>query len=243
MKDAPGALEGLELVVFDKDGTLIDFDAMWSGWATTLADRLERACLHPVREALFDRIGYDSETGRAISGGPLAAMPMARLRDLAVQVVRDAGLDAVEAERAVAEGWHAPDPLTLAHPLTDLHRLFGGLRARAIRIAVATSDDRAPTMATLAGLGVADLVDAVVCADDGVRVKPAPDMVLHVCFRLGIPAAATAMVGDSPADLAMGRAAGVRRCIGVLSGVGRRSDLGPLADVVVGSVADLMPSA
>ena len=32
------------------------------------------------------------------------------------------------------------------------------------RIAVATTDDRAPTEATLAALGVADLVAALVCA-------------------------------------------------------------------------------
>ena len=29
------------LVIFDKDGTLIHFDAMWGGWVTELARRLE----------------------------------------------------------------------------------------------------------------------------------------------------------------------------------------------------------
>ena len=29
-------LDGIDLVVFDKDGTLISFDAMWSGWAREL---------------------------------------------------------------------------------------------------------------------------------------------------------------------------------------------------------------
>ena len=35
-------LDGIDLVIFDKDGTLIDFHAMWSGWVETLADDLER---------------------------------------------------------------------------------------------------------------------------------------------------------------------------------------------------------
>jgi phosphoglycolate phosphatase len=215
---------------------------MWSGWAAELADRLALATGRPIHESLYGALGYDPATGRATAGGPLAAMPMARLRDLTLDVVRETGSDPSAAEVAVAAAWHAPDPLTLAHPLTDLRALFGGLRGRGIRVAVATSDDRAPTEATLAGLGVGSLVDGIVCADDGLVVKPEPDMLHRLCSILGVPAAATAMVGDSTADLAMGRAAGVARCIGVLSGVGSRDDLGPLADAIVGSVADLLPT-
>ena len=43
-----------------------------------------------------------------------------------------------------------------------------------------------------------------------------------------------AVVGDTPADLAMGRSAGAGRVIGVLTGVGGRAELEPLADVVLG---------
>ncbi|HTC85980.1 MAG TPA: hypothetical protein VK656_04720, partial [Candidatus Acidoferrum sp.] len=32
-----GPLGGCELVVFDKDGTLIEFHAMWGGWTADLA--------------------------------------------------------------------------------------------------------------------------------------------------------------------------------------------------------------
>jgi phosphoglycolate phosphatase len=46
-------------------------------------------------------------------------------------------------------------------------------------------------------------------------------------------------VGDTPADLAMGRAAGVGMVVGVLSGLGGRADLEPYADLIVGSVAEL----
>lgn len=247
MRPAPGdpgrgavQLDDLELVIFDKDGTLIDFHAMWSGWADDLARRLESVTGEPIREPLFRALGFDAASGRTLAHAPLAVMPMARLRDLTVAVLRAAGRSAADAGDAVGRSWQAPDPVALAHPLADLPLLFATLREGCRRIAVATSDDRAPTEATLAGLGVAELVDAVVCADDGLPVKPAPDMVLHVCRTLGVPPARAAMIGDAPADLVMGRAAGVGLRIGVLSGVGSRRDLEPLADAILPSIASLL---
>ena len=233
-------LAGIELVVFDKDGTLIDFHAMWAGWMVGLADRLEAAARRPLRGPLFEELGFDPLTGQADPHGPLAAMPMNVLRRRTIDLVVAEGLTSRAAASAVDGAWQPPDPVALARPLTDLPRLLGALRAQGRRLAVATSDERAPTERTLAALQIADLLDALVCADDGVPAKPAPDMVFHACGRLGIAAARTAVVGDAPVDLRMGRAAGVGRCIGVLSGTGSRSQLAPDADLILPSVAALL---
>ena len=82
----------------------------------------------------------------------------------------------------------------------------------------------------------------IACADDGRPTKPAPDAVLHLCATVGVAPERAAVVGDAPADLRMARAAGVGRAIGVLSGVGDRATLGPLADVVLPSIEDLAPA-
>jgi phosphoglycolate phosphatase len=123
--------------------------------------------------------------------------------------------------------------------VTDLGDLFDRLRAGGCGIAVATTDDRDPTEQTLAALGIADRIDATVCADDGIAVKPAPDMILHLCATLGVAPARTAVVGDTAADLQMGRAAGAGLIVAVLTGVGGRGDLAPLADVVIASIEEL----
>jgi phosphoglycolate phosphatase len=234
-----GLFDGIELVVFDKDGTLIDFDAMWAPWTIELSRRLEAATRLPIAERLFGVLGFDPVAGRTIPGGPLAVLPMAILRDAVADVVVRAGATEAAAVAAVDEAWFVPDPVTTARPLADLPSLFAALRDKGVRIAVATSDDHDPTAHTLRSLGVADLVDVLVAADDGFARKPAPDMVLRAAAALGVPPSRTAVVGDSLADLEMGRAAGAGRVIGVLSGVSARADLEPFADAVVNSVADL----
>lgn len=65
----------------------------------------------------------------------------------------------------------------------------------------------------LRGLRVAGLEDAftvVIGADDVDRHKPDPAPVLAAVERLGADRATTVFVGDSPHDMAAGRAAGVR---------------------------------
>jgi phosphoglycolate phosphatase-like HAD superfamily hydrolase len=232
-------LHGIDLVIFDKDGTLIEFSAMWSDWATGLASALRDGTGLPIEASLFSMFGFDLATGRVLPGGGLAATPMARLRERTRDLLVEAGSTAAVADMVLTEAWHAPDPVELARPITDLGALFGRLRASGRRIAVATSDDREPAERTLAALGVTDEIDAIVCADDGVAVKPAPDMVLHLCEALGVAPDRTAVVGDAPADLAMGRRAGAGLVIGVLSGVGDAEHLSPAADLVLQSVADL----
>ena len=228
------------LIIFDKDGTLIDINTMWGSWVVELARRLETATGLTVAAPLFEALAFEPDSGTIHPNGPLSIAPAAEQRRLAGEVLRAAGLAAAEIEPALDRAWHVPDPVATARPLADLHRLFTILRSFGLRIAVATSDDRTPTEATLAGLGVAHLVDALACADDGLPLKPAPAKVLSLCDRLDIPPGKTVVVGDNVDDLRMGRAAGVGLAIGVLSGVSPASLLAPYADLILPTVQNLL---
>ena len=237
----PSLLDGIDLLVFDKDGTLIEFHLMWGGWVDELAHRLEAATRLPLRDGLYELLGVDQGSGMVLAHGLMAATPMRRIREVVEAYVADAGAGPAAAA-AVERAWHAPDPVALAQPVTDLHALLGRLRARVPTFAVATSDDRGPTERTLAALGIDGEFAALSCADDGRPTKPAPDPVLYLCATLGVAADRTAVVGDAPADLRMARAAGAGRVIAVLTGVGDRAILEPLADVVLDSIENLAPA-
>jgi phosphoglycolate phosphatase-like HAD superfamily hydrolase len=227
------------LIIFDKGGTLIEFRGLWSAWIRELKHRLESITGLPMAGRLFRATGFDPDSGRIDPAGRLATGTMADLRALTVSLLREAGLPRQASDAAVETAWFAPDPVGDVRPLADLPALFTELRDRGIKIAVATMDDRAPTEATFAALGVEPFVDALVCGDDGLPPKPAPDMVWAVCQAAGVEPAQAVVVGDSVTDLEMGRAAGAGLVIGVLSGVAPENVLAPNADVLLASVADL----
>lgn len=233
-------LDGIDLVVFDKDGTLLDFEAMWGGWAAELGRRLEAATKRPVAGDVFAAIGFDPVSEHVRPGSPLAIATMGQLEEVVAAVIRRWCPNVAAARRAVETAWFEPDPVATAVPTADLGGLFEALVGDGRRIAVATTDDRAPTEATLRALDLRRFVSALACGDDGVGVKPDPAMVLAICRALGTEPARTAVVGDTPADLAMGRSAGLGRVVGVLTGVGSREDLEPLADALLESVGELL---
>jgi phosphoglycolate phosphatase len=227
-------------VIFDKDGTLIDFDAMWGGWALILADNLTALCGVEMREMLCEAMGYDIAKNKVLAHGKLAATPMHLLYELTIDVVTAQGFSKETAAKIVEEAWVIPEPVELAKPFTDMDKLFHHLHQQGIKLAIATTDDRTPTQAMLDAFDVSDYIETMVCSDDGIPAKPEPDMILTICKRLEVEPAHIMMIGDTTADLKMARAAGAGLVVGVLCGVSNARDLIPYADVLVESVEELL---
>ncbi len=228
-----------QAIIFDKDGTLIDFDAMWGGWVVYLAEQLHLVSGLNVREPLCLAMGYDDNNKKVLAHGKLAATPMSQLYRLTVEVMQSLGLSETAAEKVVEAGWCIPDPVILAKQFTDTRALFGQLHGKGIMIGIATTDDRAPTQAMIEAFDIEEYIATMVCADDGIKAKPAPDMVLTICERMKIDPARVMVVGDTTADLKMARSAGAGMVVGVLSGVSSARDLVEFADVLIESVDEL----
>ena len=81
-----------QAIIFDKDGTLIDFEAMWGNWTLQLADRLQASIQLDIRQALCECYGYDIARHKIIPDGKLTCTPMWRLRELMVETVASLGI-------------------------------------------------------------------------------------------------------------------------------------------------------
>ncbi|MFM7679141.1 MAG: HAD family hydrolase [Roseiflexaceae bacterium] len=228
------------LVIFDKDGTLIDFQHMWGQWAHAFAIRLSQALGHDVYLQVATAYAFDASSGYIDPRGPLAIATMATMQQMAVLIVAPYCASQAAALQLVQHAWQPPDPTREAQPLADLVALFTAIRSHGVAIAIATADNRAPTVATMQHLGLASMIDAFACADDvGVAAKPAPDKIYAICRQLRIQPADCIMIGDTPADMQMGRNAGVMARIGVTSGLSTATDLHADASWIMPSVGHL----
>ena len=172
-------------VIFDCDGTLVDSEPLsGEAWRRTLAP-----------------YGY------TVTAADLA------------QVI---GIPYVRTHAHFADRADIPDATTLwpqlkrelfalidtqLKPFPDALETLEELRARNVRIAVASSSVRERLDRTLAGVGLH--FEVTIAGDEVEHGKPAPDMFLLAAERLGVPPHRCVVIEDSPPGVAAGKAAGM----------------------------------
>lgn len=222
-------------VLFDKDGTLIDFNATWAAVARKMALRAASGdAAHAGR--LLELSGFD-----AASGGFRADSVFAAGTNADVVALWHPGLssEALAATVADFDVVTADEGAASAVALPGIRDAVAKLHAAGYRLGMATNDSTLAAEKTLVALGFAHMFSAAYGYDAVARPKPAPDVVVAFADMAGMRPSEIAIVGDSRHDLETGRAAGAGLVVGVLSGTGTRQTLAPLADVIVDSVVDL----
>lgn len=218
-------------VLFDKDGTLFDFQATWGAWSRRIVDEESRGD-PALRDRLADVLGYDIATAQFRSDSVVIAHTTEIVAQHILPLLPGEKLS-VLIERMDARATTAPQ--VEAAPLTEV---LAALRAMGLRLGVATNDTEAPARAHLAAAKVESMFDFIAGYDSGYGGKPAPGQLLAFARATGLDPAHCIMVGDSLHDLHAARAAGMV-AVGVLTGLADRALLATEADAVLDSIADL----
>ena len=223
-------------VLFDKDGTLLDFDATWPPAYAAVADELARLAGDPGLAARIMRLGGYGGDGALDPESVFACGATHEIVEFCAGLPELSGVDGIEARvDAVFTAYGERGPLVI----DNLTGLLEGLRARELRLGIATNDSLASTEAWLAYHGLDGYFDFVAGADSGYGTKPDPAVFHAFCAATGLEPGDVCMVGDAMTDAETARAAGAGLSVIVRSGVAVADSLAAMADMVIPSVAEI----
>lgn len=224
----------IKAILFDKDGTLVDFDKTWAETnrkGALIAANGDAA----LADVLLFECGMDPATGKTRADSMFAA---ANASEIAAHMIAHGSPFEVEdllrrLDETFVEGAESP------WPICDLKPLMQTLAGSGFSVGIASSDGEASIRRTVEVLDLSAEIDFIAGYDSGHGPKPEAGMLHAFAKHLGLHASQVAMVGDNRHDLEMARAAGAGAAIGVLSGTGSHETLAELADILIGSIADL----
>ena len=230
-----------EAVIFDKDGTLLDFDAFWvSVSVSAIRELLVRFGREEIpTEAFLSAFGVTDgvtdidgvlckgtyEEMGEVAHGVLSAYGCAATRKDVIAALNEAY------KKNTASGTVKPTDPRLAETLTEL-------KSRGIRLAVVTTDNTYITRKSLESLGVWELFDAVYTDDGHTPTKPDPFCAEDLCRRFGLSKEGVVMVGDTMTDVRFAKNAGIR-VFALAKDEKCRARLSPYADAVVEKLSEI----
>lgn len=235
---------GIKGILFDKDGTLIDFFKVWEPAIAPVTERILQGCELKLQKALVEKVmaclGYAN--GQIDPEGAIAWKSYrgiaADLKQCLPEVFRRVSEDML-AHRLEREFYREVSEKRNVYPgFTDLPALFEKVQKNGIQIGLATTDDKRSTKHCMACMGVTDYISFWGTADGILPQKPDRTLLYAAAAKWKIRPEEVAVVGDTPNDMRFAANAGAVG-IAVLSGTGDCKRLEPLADYVIGSVDEL----
>jgi len=179
-------------VIFDLDGVLVSTDELhYRAWQR-LADE--------------EGIPFDRQVNHRLRG-------VGRMDCLEILLARSPRSYAAEAKAALADRKNryyreSLGDLTPAALLPGAREVLRQLRARGVRVAVASASRNAPEI--LRRTGLAGVPDATADGNDITRSKPDPEVFLVAAARLGVPPAECLVVEDAASGIEAAAAAGMK---------------------------------
>ena len=218
-------------LLFDKDGTLFDFEKTWNSWTSRILCEVSEQSDVSI-DKLAESIDFDLKTGKLLPQSIVIAGTHRHVTAALHSKLPNWNFDDLESYLLdiVIE--------TPQYEVVPLQKFFQNLKSQGFLIGVMTNDAEKGARAHLEAAGIVDLLDFLAGSDTGYGCKPAPEPLLAFAETTNLKPDAIAMVGDSLHDLQAADAAGMMR-IAVLTGMATESQLENYADLVLPSIADL----
>ncbi|WP_122519480.1 HAD family hydrolase [Pannonibacter phragmitetus] len=225
----------VKAILFDKDGTLIDFQQTWSPAFARLLDTMA-AGNALVKTELARITAFNLETGLFEPHSPFVAGANDAVIGEWAQVMGIADTTALLRE---IEAHLKAFGLESLAPFPALEATIRTLHEAGYILGIATNDTESSARAQMRALGIEQCFAQIYGYDSGFGAKPAPGMVMAFQEQNGLHPQEVAMVGDSLHDMHAGRQAGAV-AVAVATGTIGADILAPHADHVLTGLDDLL---
>lgn len=225
-------------ILFDKDGTLIEFHKLWYGATKKVVELFcvinQLPISEDMQQRLLEVVGVEGEKIRQDGAlayktyGGIGADIAAFLEGQGILIDKELAGRQLEVLYETVLGQADVQYL----PTCDLKKLFGNLKEQGIKIGLATADNAVISKICLEKLGILQEFDYLGWDDGSCRPKPAPDMLERFCAQCGLVPEQVAVVGDTVNDMRFAKENGAV-AVGTLSGLATEQALRKVADIVV----------
>ncbi len=208
-------------IIFDKDGTLLDFGHMWGNWSLSLLDQLRLLDASVDWEGVLglslkpDGVDFDPH-------GPLTMAANAEIRAILAWQLYQGGWPWNKAISQVSERIETVNGMMEqsrpVRPLPGLQAFLSECRKCGLVLGVVTSDETAFAVKHLRWLGIREYFQVVIGSDQVPFGKPHPLMLQMALAKLGLRPQQAVMIGDTAADMQMANSAGMAAAIGIHDG-------------------------
>lgn len=232
-------------ILLDKDGTIIDFFAIWPDIARQMVPRLIRQnelqdSSGKIERDIFSYIGFSN--GKV---DPKKGFAYKSYGDIAQDIVRaleknGINLDLYSVYMQIVTIFNTilenenPEYKTF----TDMEKLLSGLKREGYYLGIATSDMEKPTMECLEKLNILEYFDYIGCDNGKRKHKPDGQMMEEFCEICGIKPQEVVMVGDTYNDMLFAKNNGAIP-LAVLSGVSKKEDFENITNLYIDDLESL----
>jgi len=206
-------LDGVETVIFDKDGTLTDSHLYWGRIielrATEIIERFNLETSVAFYE-ICKAFGYNMITKRLQPEGPVALVSRSKVISVVnTYLIHNYGImTSVEDMEGVfnkVQEQFQQKIIPYIRVLPGVKEFLDTLLFYNIKMAVVTSDSRESTNLAIKTLGLGSYFDIVIGREDCVGTKEGGAPCQMAVDRLNANPATTITIGDAPVDITMAR--------------------------------------